>query len=214
MLSKLVKISSLDDLQNAKRRHNGLWAIGTIFRATEEIMHLFKTNFMLANNPSKYAFIEELKCLVDINDKFLELEVSNITPANALELYDYVDNLRANMIRSLTITVQGPNGEDLVGFASSKNTTIELLPAIETLTNAYHELVEQSRHNLLASISINTSLDHSEFDQLRKLCSKLQCMQDHEIRANLTNDTFEFLRLAKHIDPAIKNSLAFQNQGL
>lgn len=211
MLSKLVKISSLDELQNAKHRHNGLWAIGSIFRATEEIMHLFKTNFMLANNPSKYAFIEELKCLVDLNDKFLELEVSDITPANALELYDYVDNLRANMIRSLTITV---NGEDLVGFASSKNTTIELLPAIETLTNAYHELVEQSRHNLLASISINPSLDHSEFDQLRKLCSRLQCMQDHEIRANLTNDTFEFLRLAKQIDPAIKNSLAFQNQGL
>lgn len=211
MLSKLVKISSLDDLQNAKHRHNGLWAIGTIFRATEEIMHLFKTNFMLANNASKYAFIEELKCLVDLNDKFLELEVSDITPANALELYDYVDNLRANMIRSLTITI---NGEDLVGFASSKNTTIELLPAIETLTNAYHELVEQSRHNLLASISINPSLDHSEFDQLRKLCSKLQCMQDHEIRANLTNNTFEFLRLAKQIDPAIKNSLAFQNQGL
>ena len=211
MLNKLVKISSLDDLQNAKHRHNGLWAIGSIFRATEEVMHLFKTNFMLANNPSKYAFIEELRCLVDLNDKFLELEVSDITPANALELYDYIDNLRANMIRSLTIQA---NGEDLVGFASSKNTTIELLPAIETLTNAYHELVEQSRHNLLASISINPSLDHSEFDQLRKLCSKLQCMQDHEIRANLTNDTFEFLRLAKHIDPAIKNSLAFQNQGL
>lgn len=211
MLNKLVKISSLDDLQNAKHRHNGLWAIGSIFRATEEVMHLFKTNFMLANNPSKYAFIEELRCLVDLNDKFLELEVGDITPANALELYDYVDNLRANMIRSLTIQV---NGEDLVGFASSKNTTIELLPAIETLTNAYHELVEQSRHNLLASISINPSLDHSEFDQLRKLCSKLQCMQDHEIRANLTNDTFEFLRLAKQIDPAIKNSLAFQNQGL
>lgn len=211
MLNKLVKISSLDDLQNAKHRHNGLWAIGSIFRATEEIMHLFKTNFMLANNPSKYAFIEELKCLVDLNDKFLELEVSDITPANALELFDYVDNLRSNMIRSLTIQV---NGEDLVGFTSSKNTTIELLPAIETLTNAYHELVEQSRHNLLASISINPSLDHSEFDQLRKLCSKLQCMQDHEIRANLTNNTFEFLRLAKHIDPAIKNSLAFQNQGL
>lgn len=211
MLNKLVKISSLDDLQNAKHRHNGLWAIGSIFRATEEVMHLFKTNFMLANNPSKYAFIEELRCLVDLNDKFLELEVSDITPANALELYDYVDNLRANMIRSLTITI---NGEDLVGFASSKNTTVELLPAIETLTNAYHELVEQSRHNLLASISINPSLDHSEFDQLRKLCSKLQCMQDHEIRANLTDNTFEFLRLAKQIDPAIKNSLAFQNQGL
>lgn len=211
MLNKLVKISSLDDLQNAKHRHNGLWAIGSIFRATEEIMHLFKTNFMLANNPSKYAFIEELRCLVDLNDKFLELEVSDITPANALELYDYVDNLRANMIRSLTIQV---NGEDLVGFASSKNTTIELLPAIETLTNAYHELVEQSRHNLLASISISPTLDHSEYDQLRKLCSKLQCMQDHEIRAGLTNNTFEFLRLAKQIDPAIKNSLAFQNQGL
>lgn len=211
MLNKLVKISSLDDLQNAKHRHNGLWAIGSIFRATEEVMHLFKTNFMLANNPSKYAFIEELKCLVDLNDKFLELEVSDITPANALELYDYIDNLRANMIRSLTIQV---NGEDLQGFASSKNTTIELLPAIETLTNAYHELVEQSRHNLLASISISPTLDHSEYDQLRKLCSKLQCMQDHEIRAGLTNNTFEFLRLAKQIDPAIKNSLAFQNQGL
>lgn len=211
MLNKLVKISSLDDLQNAKHRHNGLWAIGSIFRATEEVMHLFKTNFMLANNPSKYAFIEELKCLVDLNDKFLELEVSDITPANALELYDYIDNLRANMIRSLTIQV---NGEDLQGFASSKNTTIELLPAIETLTNAYHELVEQSRHNLLASISISPTLDHSEYDQLRKLCSRLQCMQDHEIRAGLTNNTFEFLRLAKQIDPAIKNSLAFQNQGL
>ena len=211
MLNKLVKISSLDDLQNAKHRHNGLWAIGSIFRATEEVMHLFKTNFMLANNPSKYAFIEELRCLVDLNDKFLELEVSDITPANALELYDYVDNLRSNMIRSLTITI---NGEDLAGFASSKNTTIELLPAIETLTNAYHELVEQSRHNLLASISISPTLDHSEYDLLRKLCSKLQCMQDHEIRANLTNNTFEFLRLAKQIDPTIKNSLAFQNQGL
>jgi len=204
-------MSSLDDLQNAKHRHNGLWAIGAIFKATKEIMLLFKTNFMLANNPSKYAFIEELKCLVDLNDKLLSLDISDVTPANALELFDYVDNLRSNMIRSLTITI---NGEDLVGFASSKNTTIELLPAIETLTNAYHELVEQSRHNLLASISINPSLDHSEFDQLRKLCSRLQCMQDHEIRANLTNDTFEFLRLAKHIDPAIKNSLAFQNQGL
>ena len=211
MLSKLVKISSLDELQNAKLRHNGLWAIGSIFRASKEIMHLFKTNFMLANNPSKYAFIEELECLVDLNDKFLELEVSDITPANALELYDYVDNLRANMIRSLTITV---NGSDLVGFASSKQTTIELLPAIETLTNAYRELVDQSRHNLLASISIRPTLDRSEFGQLRKLCSKLQCMQDHEISASLTNNTFEFLRLAKQIDPAIKNSLAFQNQGL
>lgn len=211
MLNKLVKFSSLDDLQNAKHRHNGLWAIGAIFKATKEIMLLFKTNFMLANNPSKYAFIEELECLVDLNDKLLSLDISNVTPANALELYDYADNLRAGMIRSLTITI---NGEDLVGFTSSKNTTIELLPAVETLTNAYHELVEQSRHNLLAGISINPSLDHSEFDQLRKLCSRLQCMQDHEIRANLTNDTFEFLRLAKQIDPAIKNSLAFQNQGL
>lgn len=214
MLNKLVKMSSLDDLQNAKHRHNGLWAIGTIFKATKEIMLLFKTNFMLANNPSKYAFIEELKCLVDLNDKLLSLDISDVTPANALELYDYADNIRAGMIRSLTITVQGPDGESLQGFASSKNTTIELLPAIETLTNAYRELVDQSRHNLLASISINPTLDHSEFDQLRKLCSRLQCMQDHEIRANLTNDTFEFLRLAKHIDPAIKNSLAFQNQGL
>lgn len=214
MLNKLVKMSSLDDLQNAKHRHNGLWAIGAIFKATKEIMLLFKTNFMLANNPSKYAFIEELECLVDLNDKLLSLDISNVTPANALELYDYADNLRAGMIRSLTITVQGPDGESLQGFASSKNTTIELLPAIETLTNAYRELVDQSRHNLLASISINPSLDHSEFDQLRKLCSRLQCMQDHEIRANLTNDTFEFLRLAKQIDPAIKNSLAFQNQGL
>lgn len=208
MLNKLVKMSSLDDLQNAKHRHNGLWAIGSIFRATEEIMHLFKTNFMLANNPSKYAFIEELKCLIDLNDKFLELEVSDITPANALELYDYADNLRALMIRSLTL------GESLQGFASSKNTTIELLPAIETLTNAYRELVDQSRHNLLAGISIHPTADHSEFDQLRKLCSKLQCMQDHEIRAGLTNNTFEFLRLVKQIDPTIKSSLAFQNQGL
>lgn len=214
MLNKLVKFSSLDDLQNAKHRHNGLWAIGAIFKATKEIMLLFKTNFMLANNPSKYAFIEELKCLVDLNDKLLSLDISNVTPANALELYDYADNLRAGMIRSLTIAVQGPDGEYLQGFASSKNTTIELLPAIETLTNAYRELVDQSRHNLLASISISPTLDHSEFDQLRKLCSKLQCMQDHEIRANLTNNTFEFLRLAKHIDPDIKNSLAFQNQGL
>lgn len=214
MLNKLVKMSSLDDLQNAKHRHNGLWAIGAIFKATKEIMLLFKTNFMLANNPSKYVFIEELECLVDLNDKILSLDISNVTPANALELYDYADNLRAGMIRSLTITVQGPDGESLQGFASSKNTTVELLPAIETLTNAYRELVDQSRHNLLASISINPSLDHSEFDQLRKLCSRLQCMQDHEIRANLTNDTFEFLRLAKQIDPAIKNSLAFQNQGL
>nr|DAP03807.1 MAG TPA: hypothetical protein [Caudoviricetes sp.] len=211
MLNKLVKFSSLDDLQNAKHRHNGLWAIGAIFKATKEIMLLFKTNFMLANNPSKYAFIEELKCLVDLNDKLLSLDISNVTPANALELYDYADNLRAGMIRSLTITV---DGESLQGFASSKNTTIELLPAIETLTNAYRELVDQSRHNLLASISISRTADHSEFDQLRKLCSKLQCMQDHEIRANLTNNTFEFLRLAKQIDPAIKNSLAFQNQGL
>lgn len=207
MLNKLVKISSLDDLQNAKHRHNGLWAIGSIFRATEEIMLLFKTNFMLANNPSKYAFIEELKCLVDLNDKLLSLDISNVTPANALELYDYADNLRAGMIKFLTVGESG-------NFASSKNTTIELLPAIETLTNAYRELVEQSRHNLLASISISPTLDHSEYDQLRKLCSKPQCMQDHEIRANLTNDTFEFLRLAKQIDPAIKNSLAFQNQGL
>lgn len=211
MLNKLVKMSSLDDLQNAKHRHNGLWAIGAIFKATKEIMLLFKTNFMLANNPSKYAFIEELKCLVDLNDKLLSLDISDVTPANTLELYDYADNLRAGMIRSLTITV---NGEDLVGFASSKNTTIELLPAIETLTNAYYELVEQSRHNLLASISISPTSDHSEYDQLRKLCSRLQCMQDHEIRAGLTNNTFEFLRLAKQIDPAIKNSLAFQNQGL
>nr|DAJ67260.1 MAG TPA: hypothetical protein [Caudoviricetes sp.] len=211
MLNKLVKFSSLDDLQNAKHRHNGLWAIGAIFKATKEIMLLFKTNFMLANNPSKYAFIEELKCLVDLNDKLLSLDISNVTPANALELYDYADNLRAGMIRSLTITV---DGESLQGFASSKNTTIELLPAIETLTNAYRELVDQSRHNLLASISISRTADHSEFDQLRKLCSRLQYMQDHEIGANLTNDTFEFLRLAKQIDPTIKNSLAFQNQGL
>lgn len=208
MLSELSKISSLDDLQNAKHRHNGLWAIGSIFRASEEIMRMFKTNFMLANNPEKYQFFEELKYLVHLNDKFLKLEVSDITPANSLKLYNYADNLRSNMIRSLTC------GEVAGTFASSKNTTIELLPAIETLTNAYRELVDQSRHNLLASISTNPSLDHSEFDQLRKLCSKLQCMQDLEIRANLTNNTFEFLRLAKQIDPAIKSSLAFQNQGL
>ena len=211
MLNKLVKISSLDDLQNAKHRHNGLWAIGAIFKATKEIMLQFKTNFMLANNPTKYKFYSELECLVDLNDKLLSLDISDITPANALELYDYADNLRASMIRSLTITV---DGESLQGFASSKNTTIELLPAIETLTNAYRELVDQSRHNVLASISINPTADHSEFDQLRKLCSKLQCMQDHEIQAGLTNNTFEFLRLVRQIDPTIKSSLAFQNQGL
>ena len=171
-------------------------------------MSLFKTNFLLANNPTKYKFYSELECLVELNDKLLSLDISDITPANALELYDYADNLRALMIKFLTASEESGN------FASSKNTTIELLPAIETLTNAYRELVDQSRHNLLASISIFPTADHSEYDQLRKLCSKLQCMQDHEIRANLTNDTFEFLRLAKQIDPAIKNSLAFQNQGL
>ena len=207
MLNKLVKISSLDDIQNAKHRHNGLWAIGAIFKASKEIMSLFKTNFMLANNPTKYKFYSELECLVELNDKLLSLDISDITPANALELYDYADNLRALMIRFLTASESG-------NFASSKNTTIELLPAIETLTNAYRELVDQSRHNLLASISINPTVDHSEFEQLRKLCSKLQCMQDREIQAGLTNNTFEFLRLAKQIDPAIKNSLAFQNQGL
>lgn len=210
MLNKLVKISSLDDLQNAKHRHNGLWAIGAIFKASKEIMSLFKTNFMLANNPTKYKFYSELECLVELNDKLLSLDISDITPANALELYDYADNLRALMIKFLTV------GESR-NFASSKNTTIEILPAIETLTNAYRELVDQSRHNLLASISINPTADHSEqfpFDQLRKLCSKLQCMQDHEIQAGLTNNTFEFLRLVKQIDPTIKSSLAFQNQGL
>lgn len=207
MLNKLVKISSLDDIQNAKHRHNGLWAIGAIFKASKEIMSLFKTNFMLANNPTKFKFYSELECLVELNDKFLSLDISDITPANALELYDCADNLRALMIKFLTVGESG-------NFASSKNTTIELLPAIETLTNAYRELVDQSRHNLLASISINPTADHSEFDQLRKLCSKLQCMQDHEIQASLTNNTFEFLRLAKQIDPAIKSSLAFQNQGL
>ena len=207
MLNKLVKISSLDDIQNAKHRHNGLWAIGAIFKASKEIMSLFKTNFMLANNPTKFKFYTELECLVELNDKILSLDISDITPANALELYDYADNLRALMIRFLTVGESG-------NFASSKNTTIELLPAIETLTNAYRELVDQSRHNLLASITINPIADHSEYDQLRKLCSKLQCMQDHEIQAGLTNNTFEFLRLVKQIDPTIKNSLAFQNQGL
>lgn len=207
MLNKLVKISSLDDIQNAKHRHNGLWAIGAIFKASKEIMSLFKTNFMLANNPTKFKFYTELECLVELNDKFLSLDISDVTPANALELYDYADNLRALMIKFLTVGESG-------NFASSKNTTIELLPAIETLTNAYRELVDQSRHNLLASISINPTADHSEFDQLRKLCSKLQCIQDHEIQAGLTNNTFEFLRLVKQIDPTIKSSLAFQNQGL
>lgn len=207
MLNKLVKISSLDDIQNAKHRHNGLWAIGAIFKASKEIMSLFKTNFMLANNPTKFKFYSELECLIELNDKLLSLDISDITPANALDLYDYADNLRAEMIKFLTV------GES-VNFASSKNTTIEILPAIETLTNAYRELVDQSRHNLLASISINPTADHSEYDQLRKLCSKLQCMQDHEIQAGLTNNTFEFLRLVKQIDPTIKNSLAFQNQGL
>ena len=206
MLNKLVKISSLDDIQNAKHRHNGLWAIGAIFKASKEIMSLFKTNFLLANNPTKFKFYTELECLVELNDKLLSLDISDITPANALELYDYADNLRALMIKFLTVGESG-------NFASSKNTTIELLPAIETLTNAYRELVDQSRHNLLASITINPTLDHSEYDQLRKLCSKLQCMQDHEIQAGLTNNTFEFLRLVKQIDPTIKNSLAFQNQG-
>lgn len=210
MLNKLVKISSLDDIQNAKHRHNGLWAIGSIFKASKEIMSLFKTNFMLANNPTKFKFYTELECLVELNDKLLSLDISDITPANALELYDYADNLRALMIKFLTVGESG-------NFASSKNTTIELLPAIETLTNAYRELVDQSRPNLLASISIHSTADHSEqfpFDQLRKLCSKLQCMQDHEIQAGLTNNTFEFLRLVKQIDPTIKSSLAFQNQGL
>lgn len=210
MLNKLVKISSLDDIQNAKHRHNGLWAIGAIFKASKEIMSLFKTNFLLANNPTKFKFYTELECLVELNYKFLSLDISDITPSNALELYDYADNLRALMIKFLAVGESG-------NFASSKNTTVELLPAIETLTNAYRELVDQSRHNLLASISIQLAPDHSEqfpFDQLRKLCSKLQCMQDHEIRAGLTNNTFEFLRLVKQIDPTIKNSLAFQNQGL
>ena len=208
MLNKLVKISSLDDIQNAKHRHNGLWAIGAIFKASKEIMSLFKTNFMLANNPTKFKFYTELECLVELNDKLLSLDISDVTPANALELYDYADNLRALMIEFIAASDVSGN------FASSKNTTIELLPAIETLTNAYRELVDQSRHNLLASITINPAADHSEYDQLRKLCSKLQCMQDHEIQAGLTNNTFEFLRLAKQIDPAIKSSLAFQNQGL
>lgn len=207
MFNKLVKISSLDDIQNAKHRHNGLWAIGAIFKASKEIMSLFKTNFMLANNPTKFKFYSELECLVELNDKLLSLDISDITPANALELYDYADNLRALMIKFLAVGESG-------NFASSKNTTIELLPAIETLTNAYRELVDQSRHNLLASISINPTAEHSEFDQLRKLCSKLQCMQDHEIQAGLTYNTFEFLRLVKQIDPTIKSSLAFQNQGL
>lgn len=207
MLNKLVKISSLDDIQNAKHRHNGLWAIGAIFKASKEIMSLFKTNFMLANNPTKFKFYTELECLVELNDKLLSLDISNVTPANALELYDYADNLRALMIEFIAASDESGN------FASSKNTTIELLPAIETLTNAYRELVDQSRHNLLASISINPTADRSEFDQLRKLCSKLQCMQDHEIQAGLTNNTFEFLRLVKQIDPTIKSSLAFQNQG-
>lgn len=211
MLKELVKISTLDDIQNVKHRHNGLWAIGSIFRASEEILHLHKTNFVLANNPSSYHFIKELDELVELNDKFLKLEISDITPANVLVIYDLADNLRMNMLRSLTC------GEIIEGFSSSKQTTIELLPAIEALVYAYRELLDQSRHNLLASFNLsdlNEQDVETTIQQIRELCCKLQSMQLHEIKANLTSSVFEFLKLAKQLDPTIKSSLAFQNQGL
>lgn len=213
MLKELVKISTLDDIQNVKHRHNGLWAIGSIFRALEEILHLHKTNFVLANNPSSYRFIDELNELIELNDKFLKLEISDVTPANVLMIYDLADNLRMNMLQSLTC------GETIVGFLASKQTTIELLPAIEVLVYAYRELLDQSRHNLLASMSSGCLGNQDEQDtntiqQIRELCCKLQNMQLHEIKANLTSSVFEFLKLAKQLDPTIKSSLAFQNQGL
>ena len=207
MLKELVKISSLDDIENAKHRQTGLWAIGSIFRAVAEIRNCYTENFVLANNPNAYPLHQDVANLISLNDELLKLQFTDITPAMMVQILDCAECLRTQIFQGIQ--------NNASGFAGARQCSMDLLPAVEALIACYRELLDQSRHNLLASFSLQTSRDASDsVDKLRELCTKVQALQDHELTANLTHLTFEFLKLAKGIDPLIKNSLAFENKGL
>lgn len=203
MLKELVKISSLDDIENAKHRQTGLWAIGSIFRAVAEIRNCYTENFVLANNPNAYPLHQDVANLISLNDELLKLQFTDITPAMMVQILDCAECLRTQILQGIQ--------NNASGFAGTRQCSMDLLPAVETLISCYKELLDQSRHNLLASFSIDVQ---DPLTKLRELCTKVQALQDHELTANLTHLTFEFLKLAKGVDPLIKNSLAFENKGL
>lgn len=211
MQHEFMRISSLDDIESAKYRHNGLWCIGSIFRATSEIRNVYNVNFLLANNPTNYEFHEDVQCLVQLNDKLLKLELTDITPANVIEVYDFADTLRRKMITSITSN----SAKELTGvggFASSKRATIDLFPAVEALVNNYIELLHQVRSNIIASINLPLS-EEMRYWRLREICKQITCMENHEIDSKIVPLTLSLLECIKSIDPLIKPSLASRNAG-
>lgn len=209
MQKELMKISSLmDDIQNAKHRTNGLWCIGSIFRAQEELVRLYKNNFILCNNSSSYEFINELECLVYAIDQILSLEISQVTPDNAIEIFELSNDLTVKLHTRLCST------KDMT-FISQFETHRELLGIVEVIVECSKELIEQSRHNIIQTLT--NTLPEPVFEgvesDLRVDMRELIDMSNPELRANLTEGIIKILRSAVAIDPRLSESIAFSNKG-
>lgn len=213
MQKELMKISSLmDDIQNAKHRTNGLWCIGSIFRAQEELVLITKNNFILSNYCQGYEFIEELECLVSTVDQILQLEISEITVDHALYLYEISNDLAVKLHAQLC------NTKDIT-FTSNYEAHRELLKVVEVIVECSKELIEQSRHNIIQTLAddvITTNSNRFEGLEcdLRYHLKELYDMTDAELRANLTEQIIKILKDAVTINPNLSESIAFSNKGL
>lgn len=213
MQKELMKISSLmDDIQNAKHRTNGLWCIGSIFRAQEELVLITKNNFILSNYHQGYEFIKELECLVSTVDQILQLEISEITVDHALYLYEISNDLAVKLHTQLCNTKN-------INFASNFEAHRELLKVVEVIVECSTELIEQSRHNIIQTLADEVIATNSnQFEglecDLRYHLKELYDMTDAELRANLTEQIIKILKDAVTINPNLSESIAFSNKGL
>lgn len=177
--------------------------ISQIRKGAEELVRLSEMNFILTVSPGSYPHIDKVICLVRLLNKILNLEISQVTPDNAMELYERVSELR-----ELCIDSAKSSGHS---FFEPGCVDADLYPVLSKLQSASLDLYHQSTKNVLQSIA-NHSKETPSVSGVKEICQKILQMQDAELKASLSTVTVEFLKAATEVDNQLLNSLAFQNK--
>lgn len=190
----------------------GLQSIVQLAKSVEKFNGLFETNFLLKHNAGKYPLLGEFKQLVSVIKRLLELEISQVTPANVLEALEQAECIK-DKIQEL-LSVQGEHD-----FTSAHAASVELYAIIDTIVYYLQDLVNQSRSNTLQSLqNYHKSQKSEDLDiiicQLRDSASILANAETPTLLAQSSTLIFNILKHATKVDPELNKSLSYLNKGL
>lgn len=194
-----------------KLNRKGLHSIVNLSEAQVKFSELLQTNFVLKHMPQKYPLMEEFWRLLAITDRILGLELSQVTPSNALELLE-----QANCVKEKTLELLSQQQE--THFASVHSVSVELNAFLDAMIQSAQDLVDQSRSNLLVSLEHHLKLignpDDVNLCMLRDSAKAVLNANDVELKAQLPTLVFNILKAATLVEPELNKSLSYLNKGL